>query len=66
MRVRIDTLPDWTFEIDEVSAGLYELHGAHLSGASINLTGADPDKLIETAKDGANSMQRNFDRPRRS
>jgi hypothetical protein len=57
MKIRIDTVPDWTFEIDEISAGVYELHGTHLSGASINLTGANLDNLIENAKEEATSMQ---------
>jgi thiamine-phosphate pyrophosphorylase len=58
---RIHALRDWTFEVHEVSAGVYELQATHLSGASIKLKGADLGSLMERAKESASSMQRDLD-----
>jgi hypothetical protein len=56
MRVEIEGLPDWTLEIREVSAGVYNVKGVHSSGANIDLTDTDPELLLERAKESAKSM----------
>jgi hypothetical protein len=56
MRVRIEGIPDWEFEIEEVSAGAYKLRGTHSSAA--DLTGTDSDSLVEAGKERALSVER--------
>jgi hypothetical protein len=60
MRVGIDGVPSWKFEIEEVSAGAYRLRGTHSSAATIDLTGADPDSLVEAGKQRALSIERDL------
>jgi hypothetical protein len=36
----------WNFSIHERSAGVYDGSATHESGASIHLTGEDPDELL--------------------
>ena len=49
-------LPDWTFDADEVSAGVYKAYGRDLAGRSVELTGFDPDELIERCRQAALEM----------
>ena len=42
---RMTEMSDWTFEIRERSAGVYEGVGTHTSGASVAATDDDPDRL---------------------
>ncbi|MGB9116845.1 hypothetical protein [Bradyrhizobium sp.] len=53
MKVSVDGVPNWEFEIEEVSTGLYRLRGTHSSAASIDLTGTDPNNLVEAGKERA-------------
>jgi hypothetical protein len=50
MKVGVDDFPNWTFVINEISAGMYRLQAQHLSGTRVDLSGTDPQHLIETAK----------------
>jgi len=40
-------LPGWTFEVDEASAGVFEVVGLHTSGRSLRLVGTDPASLVD-------------------
>lgn len=44
--VKDDSLAGWNFVIRERSAAVYEGSATHASGASIRLTGEDPDELL--------------------
>lgn len=57
MDVNIENLPNWTFQIDETSAGVYKLIARHALGCSIELTGADPDRILDEAKRSANEIE---------
>ena len=46
-------LPDWTFDADEVSAGVYRAFGRDQDGRKVEATGLDPDALIEKCKQSA-------------
>ena len=48
-------LPSWTFDIDEVSAGVYQAIGTHLNGYSVQAEGTDPEKLLEECRNSAKS-----------
>lgn len=47
MRKQFPELPDWTFEIREVSAGVYEVIARDTRGRIIQEKGTDPDQLLE-------------------
>jgi hypothetical protein len=44
------TLPDWTFEAQEVSMGVLSILGKHRLGRTLELVGFDSNELIEDAK----------------
>jgi hypothetical protein len=46
-------LPQWTFDIDEVSACVYRVIGTHLNGYQVQVEGTDPEKLLEECKNSA-------------
>jgi hypothetical protein len=43
-------LSEWSFEVDEVSAGVYRVHGTDKAGRSVQFTGTDPDAVLEECK----------------
>lgn len=51
-------LSDWTFQADEVSAGVYKVRGHDTPGRSVERTGTDPDKLLEQCRADALRMMR--------
>ena len=40
-------LPDWSFDADEVSAGVYRAFGRDRAGRNVEASGLDPEALIE-------------------
>jgi hypothetical protein len=66
MKVEVEGLPDWIFDIREVSVSVYNVRAVHSSGASVDLTdAADPELLLERAKESALSMQEALKRLRK-
>lgn len=50
-QLSVPELPDWTFDADEESAGVYRVRGVHaLSGLSVEALGTDLDALIQRCK----------------
>jgi hypothetical protein len=49
-------LPGWSFDADEVSAGVYRAFGHDRAGRNVEATGLDPDALIEKCKQAALKM----------
>lgn len=49
-------LPGWIFDLDEISAGVYRVHGVDEGGRSVDMTGTDPDALMNESKDSALKM----------
>ncbi|WP_077728058.1 hypothetical protein [Methylocaldum sp. 14B] len=58
-------LPDWSFDIDEVSNGVYKVVVSHRYGHKISKTGIDPEALIDDCRREATDM-RLADRPTRA
>jgi hypothetical protein len=56
MTVTLDDLPDWTFDADEVSMGVYRIHGRHRLGWTIELTACSEEDLISGARKAAREM----------
>jgi len=50
MSITFKELPGWDFDIDEISAGVYKVNGRDELGRSIELTGTDPEALLEECK----------------
>jgi hypothetical protein len=49
-------LPGWSFDADEVSAGVYRAFGRDSFGRNVETTGIDPDALIEKCRQAALEM----------
>ena len=62
MDVKIDALPNWVFRGDEISPNMYKVYAKHVWGPSIELTGTDPDELLEEAKRTAKKMEEELKR----
>ena len=56
MDITIANLPNWTFKIDEVSAGVYRVEGTHVLGSGIVLAGTDEDSLLREAEEFARKV----------
>ena len=51
-------LADWTFEVSERSAGVYEGLGSHPSGANVHAVGTDPEELLDRLRAEARETRR--------
>ncbi len=49
MRKKINHLPYWTFDTQEISAGVYRIKALHRRGPSIEITGTDEQELLDRA-----------------
>ena len=49
-------LKNWSFDINEVSAGVFEIIGLNKLGGSISLKGIDPEDLLARCKKEAATM----------
>lgn len=56
MRRSFSDLPEWSFDIDEISAGVYQIIAIDRKGHRISKTGIDPDGLIDECRHEARSM----------
>lgn len=56
MKQTFPELPKWKFDIDEVSAGVYRVIGTHTNGASVQVEGTDPEKLLEECRNSARNL----------
>jgi hypothetical protein len=49
-------LPSWSFEIDEVSAGVYEVIASDKHGRRFSHKDTDPDALLEKCRQQAREL----------
>ena len=56
MSISDGNLENWSFTIDEVSAGVYRVYGSDPSGRSVEADGTDPDALLEQCRVAAAEM----------
>lgn len=56
MKKVFEHLPNWTFDLNEVSAGVYQVIATHVTGCSIVAKGTELDKLVELATVDAQRM----------
>jgi len=50
MKKSFPDLPGWTFEVDEISAGVYQVVGRDEIGNNVRSKGIDLDKVISECK----------------
>jgi hypothetical protein len=50
MKLTFDDLLGWEFEVDEVSVGVYRVTGRSRFGRQVDLTGVDPEALLDDCK----------------
>jgi hypothetical protein len=55
-------LPNWQFDLTEVSGGVYKVVAVHAAGTRIEMTGTDEKRLIEEAKSAALKMELEIER----
>jgi hypothetical protein len=65
MRKTLDHLPNWAFELDEVSAGVYQVVATHVAGCRIEAKGTEPDDLMEQAAADAEKMDADLEGKKR-
>lgn len=53
MTRRFPELPGWSFDADEVSAGVYRAFGHDRAGRNVEANGLDPEELIEKCRQAA-------------
>ncbi len=53
MKKTFPDIPDWQFEIEEVSANVYRVTGVTANGHRVQSEGSDFDALLEDAKGSA-------------
>jgi hypothetical protein len=56
MSLRFSQLPDWEFQIEETSAGVYRVTGRSESGHRFERIGTDPDDLLDSCRIAASAM----------
>ena len=57
MKQTFPDVPGWSFEIEEVSANVYEVIGKDSGGHTVQMKGTDPDALLEDARKSAKAIQ---------
>ena len=50
-------LPEWEFELDEISANVYEVIGTDKSGHQVSSKGLNLDEIIEQCKKDAKAIE---------
>lgn len=53
MSIKFEELPDWVFDADEISAGVYKAFGMSSKKRSVEKTGTDPEMLIQQCRQAA-------------
>jgi len=61
MAIQFTELTEWSFDADEVSAGVFMAVGSDRYGRRVEKTGTDPGALIEACKQDAIRMMRDYD-----
>lgn len=56
MKNQFPELPGWQFNLDEVSASVYEVVGQDRAGHRVTAKGTDPDALLEQCRNDALRM----------
>lgn len=58
MGLEFSEAPGWSFDADEISAGVFKVTGRDRAGRTVEATGVDPEMLMERCKQAALEMMR--------
>ena len=58
MKKTFPDLPSWSFDMDEVSAGVYEVVGSDIRGNRVSAKGTDLDAVVEDCRRQALKLAR--------
>jgi len=61
METNPNNLAGWTFQEEEVSAGVYRVTGIDHMGRKVQRSGTDPDRLKAECRRDAQDIQRRID-----
>ena len=61
METNPDKLAGWTFEEDEISAGVYRVTAVDRMGRKVERTGTNPEKLRVECRQDIEHIQRSLD-----
>jgi len=61
MKKIFSDLPEWTFYMEEVSAGVYEVVGRDMAGHYLSVKGIDLDEILEDCRMEAKHISNNPD-----
>jgi hypothetical protein len=56
MKLHFEDLKNWSFEINEISNGFYEITAKNKIGNIIQMQGTEYDKLIEECREAAKKL----------
>ena len=56
MAIEFSEIPGWSFDVDEISAGVFKAVGRGRAGQTVEATGVDPVMLMERCKQAALQM----------
>ena len=56
MKKTFEELPGWIFEMEEVSAGVYEVTGTDSYGRRVQSKGTDLDRLVDECREYASRL----------
>jgi hypothetical protein len=57
MKKSFDDLPGWIFDMEEISANVYEVTAIDTLGHRVQIKGVDPETLLDNARRGAKEIQ---------
>ena len=58
MKRTIAELPKWEFDVEEVSAGVYEVVGKSSDGPCVSAKGTDPELVLDELRTAALQIER--------
>ena len=56
MKKTFTELPDWSFDVTEVSAGVYQITGTDKAGHRVQMEGTNYDALLDDARNAATQL----------
>jgi hypothetical protein len=55
-QIRFPELPEWVFEVEEMSANVFRVRGRDLEGRSVERTGTDPEAVLTKCRSDAREV----------
>jgi hypothetical protein len=62
--MELNELDGWSFDVDEISAGVYRALGKDRAGRSVEFVGVDPEELLERCRVAAKEIVASLEKMR--